>query len=87
MKKLVSFIKGLFLDDVSEPCLGRFSLFLGMILTVFTATWKLETIGDITMWEAAVRTSPALVGLVAYIFTRLYECKEFIAETAEKIKK
>lgn len=84
MKK---FIKGLFLDDVNEPCLGRFSLFLGMILTVVTGVWSIDTIGDITVWEAVVRTSPGLIGLIAYIFTRLAEMKEFLAETAEKLKK
>ena len=84
MKK---FIKGLFLDDVNEPCLGRFSLFLGMILTVITGVWSIDTIGDITVWEAVVRTSPGLIGLIAYIFTRLAEMKEFLAETAEKLKK
>lgn len=84
MKK---FIKGLFLDDVGEPCLGRFSLFLGMILTVITGVWSIDSIGDITMWEAIVRTSPGLIGLIAYIFTRLAEMKEFLAETAEKLKK
>lgn len=84
MKK---FIKGLFLDDVGEPCLGRFSLFLGMILTVITGVWGIEVVGDVTAWEAIVRTSPAITGLVAYIFTRLAEMKEWIADTAEKFKK
>jgi hypothetical protein len=84
MKK---FIKGLFLDDVGEPCLGRFSLFLGMILTVVTGVWGIDTVGDVTVWEAVVRTSPGLIGLIAYIFTRLAEMKEFLAETAEKLKK
>ena len=84
MKK---FIKGLFLDDVNEPCLGRFSLFLGMLLTVVTGVWSIDTVGDVTVWEAVVRTSPGLIGLIAYIFTRLAEMKEFLAETAEKFKK
>ena len=84
MKK---FIKGLFLDDVDSPCIGRFSLFLGLLLTPFTAMWSMGTVGEVTLWEAVVRTSPALIGLVAYIATRLFECKEFIAEATEKVVK
>lgn len=84
MKK---FIKGLFLDDVGEPCLGRFSLFLGMILTVITGVWDIDAVGDVTAWEAIVRTSPGLIGLIAYVFTRLAEMKEWLAEQAEKLKR
>ena len=84
MKK---FIKGLFLDDIGEPCIGRFSLFLGIVLTVVTGVWSIGTVGDVTVWEAVVRTSPGLIGLVAYIFTRLAEMKEWLAEQAEKVVK
>lgn len=84
MKK---FIKGLFLDDVGEPCIGRFSLFLGIVLTVVTGVWSIDTVGDITMWEAIVRCSPGLIGLVAYVFTRLAEMKEWLADTAQKVIK
>ena len=84
MKK---FIKELFIDDSGEACIGRFSLFVGMILTVVTGVWDIDTVGDITLWEAIVRTSPGLIGLVAYIFTRAAEMKEWIAETAQKLKK
>lgn len=84
MKK---FFKGLFLDDVGEPCVGRFSLFIGMFLTVITGVWSIDTMGEITVWEAVVRCSPGLIGLIAYCFTRLFECKEFLAETAEKVVK
>lgn len=84
MKK---FFTELFQDDVKEFCVGRFSLILGMILTVITGVWSIDTVGDVTLWEAVVRTSPGLIGLIAYIFTRLAEMKEFLAETAEKLKK
>lgn len=84
MKK---FLKGLFLDDVGEPCIGRFSLFLGIVLTVVTGVWSIDTVGDITLWEAVVRCSPGLIGLIAYIFTRIAEMKEWIAETAQKVVK
>lgn len=84
MKK---FFKGLFLDDVGEPCVGRFSLFIGMFLTVVTGVWSIDTIGEITVWEAVVRCSPGLIGLIAYIFTRIAEMKEWIAETAQKVVK
>lgn len=84
MKK---FIKGLFLDDVGEPCVGRFSLFLGMLLTVVTGVWSIDTIGEVTMWEGIVRCSPGLIGLIAYIFTRLAEMKEWLAETAKIVVK
>ena len=81
------FIKGLFLDDSGEPCIGRLSFFVGLLLTVITGVWSIDTIGEITMWEAIVRTSPGLIGLIAYIFTRAAEMKEWIAETAQKLKK
>lgn len=84
MKK---FIKELFQDDVKEACIGRFALFLGLILTVFTATIDMDIEGEMSWAEAALRASPAIVGLIAYIATRLFECKEFIAETSEKIIK
>lgn len=84
MKK---FIRELFEDDAHEACIGRFSLFIGLILTPITAIWSIDTIGEVTLWEAVVRTSPAIVGLIAYIATRLFECKEFIAETAQKVIK
>jgi hypothetical protein len=47
----------------------------------------MDTVGEVTLWEAVVRTSPALVGLVAYVFTRLAEMKEWISETAQKVIK
>jgi hypothetical protein len=81
------FFTEIFQDDVKEFCVGRFSLVLGMILTVVTGVWSIDTVGDITMWEAIVRCSPGLIGLVAYIFTRLAEMKEWLAETAEKVVK
>lgn len=84
MKK---FIRELFIDDSGEACVGRFSLFVGMILTVITGVWSIDTVGEITVWEAVVRCSPGLIGLIAYIFTRLAEMKEFLAETAEKVVK
>ena len=84
MKK---FIRELFEDDTKQICMGRFSLFLGLTLTPFTAIWFMGADGEVSLWEAVVRTSPALVGLIAYIFTRLFECKEFLAETAEKVVK
>lgn len=84
MKK---FFTEMFQDDVKEFCVGRFSLVLGMILTVITGVWSIDTIGEITVWEAVVRCSPGLIGLIAYCFTRLFECKEFLAETAEKVVK
>jgi hypothetical protein len=84
MKK---FIRELFEDDAHQICMGRFSLFLGLLLTPITAVWSMDTVGEVTLWEAVVRTSPALVGLVAYVFTRLAEMKEWIAETAQKVIK
>ena len=81
------FFREMFQDDSQEICVGRFSLFLGLILTVFTATIDMDIEGEMSWAEAALRASPAIVGLIAYIATRLFECKEFIAETSEKIIK
>ena len=82
-----TFFRQMFQDDVKEICVGRFSLFLGLILTVFTATVDMDIEGEMSWAEAALRASPGIIGLIAYIFTRLYESKEFIAETSEKIIK
>lgn len=84
MKK---FIKELFIDDSGQACIGRFSLFLGMLLTVITGVWGIDTIGDLTAWEAVVRTSPGLIGLVAYIFTRLAEMKEWVSDLTKNLAK
>ena len=84
MKK---FIRELFEDDTQQICMGRFSLFLGLLLTPITAVWSMDTVGEVTLWEAVVRTSPALVGLVAYCITRAFEAKEWIAEISDKILK
>ena len=80
--KIAKFVKGLFLDDVDQPCIGRFSLFVGLILTPLTAIWFMDIGGDITWAEMIVRCSPGIIGLIAYIFTRLAEMKEWIAEHA-----
>lgn len=87
IKQLYNFIAGLFYDDVNEPCIGRFSLFLGLCLTAYTATAHIDVVGDVTWGEGIVRCAPGLIGLLAYCFSRLMECKEFIAETALKLKK
>lgn len=84
MKK---FIRELFEDDSKQICMGRFSLFMGMLLTPITAVWSMDVVGEVTLWEAAVRTSPALVGLIAYCITRAFEAKEWISETAQKVVK
>lgn len=81
------FIKELFQDDVKEACIGRFSLFLGLILTVFTATIDMDIEGEMSWAEAALRASPAIVGLIAYIATRAMEAKEWISDTTERIIK
>lgn len=81
------FFKEMFQDDVKEICIGRFSLFLGLILTVFTATIDMDVEGEMTWAEAALRASPSIVGLIAYVFTRAFEAKEWVADLAKTIKK
>jgi len=83
----MKFIKGLFLDDVNEPCIGRVSLFIGLLLTAYTATAHIDACGDVTWGEAIVRCAPGIIGMLAYCFSRLMECKEFVAETAQKLSK
>lgn len=83
MKK---FLKEMFSDDTHEYCIGRFALFLGLILTTFTATVDMDVEGELGWAEAALRASPAIIGLVAYIFTRLAEMKEWIADMTKTLK-
>lgn len=77
----------MFEDDTHEICVGRVALILGLLLTVITATVDMDTDGEITWAEAALRASPAIVGLVAYIFTRLAEMKEWIADLTKNLTK
>lgn len=84
MKK---FIRQLFEDDTKQICMGRFSLFLGLILTPFTAIWFMDADGEVSLWEAVVRCSPGLIGLIAYCITRAFEAKEYVTEIVEKITK
>lgn len=81
------FFREMFQDDSQEICVGRFSLFLGLILTVFTATIDMDIEGEMTWAEAALRASPAIIGLIAYIATRAMEAKEWISDTTERIIK
>ena len=81
------FIREMFQDDVHEICVGRVSLVLGLFLTVITASIDMDVAGDVTWAEAALRASPGIIGLIAYVFTRAFEAKEWIAETSEKFIK
>lgn len=87
IKRFCNFTSGLFHDDANEPCIGRLSLFVGLILTAYTATVHIDSSGAVSWGEAIVRCAPGLIGLLAYCFSRLMECKEFVAETALKLKK
>lgn len=81
------FIREMLEDDTHQICVGRVSLVLGLLLTVVTSTVYMGVAGDMTWAEAALRASPAIIGLIAYIFTRAFEAKEWIAEISEKILK
>jgi len=83
MKK---FISQMFQDDTHEICIGRFSLLFGLILTAFTATADMDIEGEMSWAEAALRASPAIVGLIAYVATRLFECREWIADITKTLK-
>ena len=74
-------------DDTHQICVGRVSLILGLCLTVITSTVYMGIAIEMTWAEAALRASPGIIGLVAYIFTRAFEAKEWIAETSEKFLK
>lgn len=76
----------IFEDDTKSLCVGRVSLVLGLILTTFTATVDMDVEGELGWAEAALRASPAIIGLVAYIFTRLAEMKEWIADMTKTLK-
>ena len=84
MKK---FIREMLEDDTHQICVGRVSLILGLCLTVITSTVYMGVEIEMTWAEAALRASPGIIGLVAYIFTRAFEAKEWIAETSEKFLK
>lgn len=79
------FIREMFSDDVHEICVGRVSLVLGLFLTVITATVDMDVALEMSWAECVLRCSPGIIGLIAYITTRLFEAKEFIAEISKKL--
>lgn len=79
------FIREMFEDDTGSICVGRVSLILGILVTAFTATIYMNTDGEVSWGEAVVRCCPAIAGLLAYIFTRLAESKEWISETVQRV--
>lgn len=76
-----------FEDDTKSLCVGRVSLVLGLVITAFTATVDMDIETEVTWAEAVLRASPAIVGLVAYIFTRLAEMKEWVADLTKNLAK
>ena len=84
MKK---FFSEMLRDDSQETCVGRFCLLLGLILSVFTITVDLDVEGEMSWAEATLRASPALIGLVSYVATRMFEAKEWIADITKHIAK
>lgn len=86
-KKMLKRLAEIFEDDTKALCVGRVSLVLGLVLTVITATVDMDVAGEVTWAECVLRCSPGIIGLVAYITTRLFEAKEFIAEISEKVIK
>lgn len=84
---MTKFFREMFNDDTHEICVGRFSLFLGLLLTVVTATVDMDIEGEMTWAEAALRASPGIIGLIAYVFTRAFEAKEWVADMAKTIRK
>lgn len=81
------FIREMLEDDTHQICVGRVALVLGLFLTVVTSTVYMGVAVEMTWAEAALRASPGIIGLVAYVFTRLFEQREFIAEVSEKLIK
>lgn len=76
----------IFEDDTKSLCVGRVSLVLGLILTAFTATVDMDVEGEMSWAEAALRASPAIVGLIAYVMTRAFEAKEWVADITKTLK-
>jgi hypothetical protein len=82
MKRFLEF----FQDDSGALSISRLCLFIGLCSTIFTATYRIDTIGEMTLWEAVGRGMPGLVGLAAYVFGKLYDARTMIAESIERIK-
>ena len=84
--KMLKRLAEMFEDDTKSLCIGRVSLLFGLILTVFTATVDMDVEAEMSWAEAALRASPAIVGLVAYVFTRAFESKEWISDITKTLK-
>ena len=84
--KMLKRLSEMFEDDTKSLCIGRFSLLLGLILTAFTATVDMDIEGEMSWAEATLRASPAIVGLVAYVMTRAFEAKEWVADITKTLK-
>lgn len=78
-------------DDDGDFCLSRFLLLLspifGLLTMLFYCYHFKNAAEDTNLWDALIATSGATLPVITYIFNRLYESREWIAQQAEKWKK
>lgn len=79
-----------FQDDEKVLSLGRACLAAGLLFTTISGIMFFyyfrtsET--PTTMWDWAIVATPGLIGLIAYVFSKLYDVKEQIALFVSKNK-
>lgn len=77
-------------DDDGDFCLSRFLLLLSPIfglLTLFVYCYHFkDATAESNMWDALIATSGGYLPVITYIFNRLYESREWIANLADKWK-
>lgn len=86
--KKPSFWYSMLRDDDGDFCLCRFLLLLSPLfglLTMFVYCHEFKNLaGETAAWDALIATSGVVFPVVCYVFTRLYESREWIATKAKE---
>lgn len=80
-----------FKDKHKLNSMGRLVLICGLALStvlsicffIFFRNSQTPTV----IWDWAICATPAIIGLLAYIFSKLYDVKEWVVDSAERLKK
>lgn len=83
-------ISEFFQDNENYLSIGRACLAIGLVLSTITGVtffYYFRTSDAPTgMWDWAIVATPGIIGLFAYIFSKLYDVKEEIAAFVSKNK-
>ena len=80
-----------FKDSEKRNSAGRLMLVTGVMLSVIVSVsfflFFRNSSTPTDMWDWAICATPSTVGLLSYVYSKLYDVKEWITDTAQKLKK